>query len=225
MPHSNLPGSGMKSVIYKYAGGADSPPVAPDDVDALVDRICFVNFRQWQLEDVLREPGISAENAFATIKRIQASNAERTQLMEQIDRYYVNVTAENPASVHSENRQGEESTQQVDKNAETVVEFHETLGQMLDILSILYVRRYHTEQLLEQGFEHHPGNGWLVTDAITAIDQQIALCERSFGRLQALFLAGKAILPPLSHFKLYGAPEKNAAQQENGAHQPVEETP
>lgn len=217
MVQPQLPGSGMQSTIARCAAGTEIPLPAASDIHALVDRICFVNFRQWQLEDELRVPGISADQAFATIKRIQASNAERTQLMEQIDRYYVSLTAENPAVEPS-------ASHEIGADAAPVVEFHETLGQLIDILSILYVRRYHTVQLSEQGFEYHPGNGCRVEEAVTAIDQQIALCERSFSRLRTLFLAGQAVLPPLSHFKLYGTPDKSAAQTQRAQTQPIEET-
>lgn len=193
----------MQSTIAVCAAGTEIPLAPPNHIDGLVDRICYVNFRQWQLEDALRTPDLGAEAAFDTIKRIQASNAERTQLMEQIDRYFIQKMAE-----------GEEAGISVlgatAENVGNVVEFHETLGQLVDILSILYVRRYHTEKLATDGFTHHPGNGCLIEEAITAIDQQIALCERSFVRLRTLFLAGQAVLPPLSHFKLYGAPDTRA---------------
>jgi hypothetical protein len=202
MASNVLPGSGMQHVIQRCAAGEEVPLQSERAIDNLVDRICYVNFRQWQLEDAIREPGISAEAAFDLIKQIQASNAERTRMMELIDRYYV-------AQQAAANRSPTPPPAVTDAAPDDTIEFHETLGQLVDILSILYVRQYHTAQLMARGFVYHPGNGCRVEEAIDAINQQIALCQRSFLRLRDLFLAGRAALPPLSHFKLYGAPARD----------------
>ncbi|MDQ4076370.1 MAG: DUF4254 domain-containing protein [Chloroflexota bacterium] len=200
-----LPGSGMQQVIQRCVAGEQVPLHSEHAIDNLVDRICYVNFRQWQLEDAIRDPEINAEQAFVLIKQIQASNAERTRMMELIDRYYVNQRTHQLAAGNATTKDGFPACPSAgdDLDGTGAVEFHETLGQLVDILSILYVRRYHTAQLMAQGFEYHPGNGYRMEEAIDAIDRQIALCERSFLHLRDLFLAGRVALPPLSHFKLY----------------------
>lgn len=194
----------MQRVIERCAAGEQFPLQPEQTIDHLVDRLCYVNFRQWQLEDAIRDPEISAEQGFALVKQIQDSNAERTGLMELIDRYY--VAQRTPATAQ---RAAAESA----PAGVEMIEFHETLGQLVDILSILYVRQYHTAQLRAQGFVYHPGNGCLLQEAIDAIEEQIALCERSFLRLRELFLNGRAALPPLSHFKLYGTPTKSPSTE------------
>ena len=186
-----MPGSGMQGVVERCASGDDVPLYSNSDVDNLTDRICYVNFRQWQLEDAIREPSLTPGSALRLIRQIQASNAERTSIIEMIDRFYEAVKQQRAGT---------------DRHASehNLLESHETLGQLLDILSILYVRKYHTEQLLGQGFEYHPNNKYWIVDAVSAIQEQIALCERAFCRLYDLYMSGHLTLPPLSHFKLYG---------------------
>src|SRR5690606_13689611 len=44
---------------------------------------------QWHLEDIIRNPSINAEEALTIKRRIDASNQDRTDLVEQIDDYFL----------------------------------------------------------------------------------------------------------------------------------------
>jgi hypothetical protein len=46
---------------------------------------------QWHLEDVIRNPGIDPVEALAIKRRIDHSNQERTDLVELIDRYFLDL--------------------------------------------------------------------------------------------------------------------------------------
>jgi hypothetical protein len=183
-----IPGSGMQN-IFERCGNGEEIALNSNCVDSMVDRLCYVNFRQWKLEDDIREPAIAPERALELIRAIQASNSERVSLIEQIDRYFVE-------------REIEESL----GGTEDKVEFHETLGHVLDALSILYIRRYHLKRLIAQGFDSHPKGGYFNADAVAAIDEQIKLSERCFSRYRALLREGRMTLPPFNRFKMYGAP-------------------
>ena len=44
---------------------------------------------QWHLEDIIRDPKITAEKALQIKRRIDASNQDRTDLVEKIDDHYL----------------------------------------------------------------------------------------------------------------------------------------
>jgi hypothetical protein len=191
----NIPGSGMQGILERCDHGEEIA-LNSNSIDGLVDRLCYVNFRQWKLEDDIRESTIAPERALALIRAIQASNSERVGLIERIDRYFVE----------------KERKESLDDAGEKV-EFHETLGHILDALSILYIRKYHLKQLIAQGFDRHRKNDSLNADVVAAIDEQIQLSERCFSRYRALLREGRITLPPFSRFKMYGAP--NSSTKEN----------
>ena len=49
---------------------------------------CWIDTVQWHLEDIIRDPHISPIDALAIKRRIDRSNQDRTDLVEQIDSYF-----------------------------------------------------------------------------------------------------------------------------------------
>jgi hypothetical protein len=49
---------------------------------------CWIDTVQWHLEDIIRDPHIKPEDALAIKRRIDHSNQERTDLVEEIDSYF-----------------------------------------------------------------------------------------------------------------------------------------
>jgi len=49
---------------------------------------CWIDTVQWHLEDIIRDPAIDPVAALALKRRIDRSNQERTDLVEQIDSYF-----------------------------------------------------------------------------------------------------------------------------------------
>jgi len=49
----------------------------------------WIDAVQWHLEDVIRDPNIAAEDALTIKRKIDKSNQERTDLVEQIDDYFL----------------------------------------------------------------------------------------------------------------------------------------
>jgi Protein of unknown function (DUF4254) len=66
----------------------------------------WVDTVQWHLEDIVRDPDIDPINALHIKRRIDASNQERTNLVEQIDDWlldeYVNVQCKPDATINTE---------------------------------------------------------------------------------------------------------------------------
>lgn len=62
-----------------------SNPYAENSIDALLYRKNWIDTVQWHLEDIIRNPKIEAEEALQIKRRIDKSNQDRTDLVEQID--------------------------------------------------------------------------------------------------------------------------------------------
>lgn len=49
---------------------------------------CWIDTVQWHLEDIIRDPHINPEEALGLKRRIDRSNQDRTDLVEEIDSYF-----------------------------------------------------------------------------------------------------------------------------------------
>ncbi len=77
---------------YHKEDDVTQPEKNPFDVgtfDNLLYHKNWIDTVQWHLEDIIRDPKISPENALIIKRKIDASNQDRTDLVEQIDDYYL----------------------------------------------------------------------------------------------------------------------------------------
>ena len=73
---------------YHATDNVDTPINNPYDegtMDASLYRKCWIDTVQWHLEDIIRDPGIDPAAALQLKRRIDHSNQERTDLVEEID--------------------------------------------------------------------------------------------------------------------------------------------
>ncbi len=108
----------------------DESVAAPD---ATLSRLHRANFDLWHLEDRARDPRSSDAEIAAVKRRIDVTNQQRNDAVEQIDVELLAVLAAHglpdvSAPLHSE-----------------------TVGQMLDRLSILSLKLFHTEEETRRG--------------------------------------------------------------------------
>lgn len=76
---------------YHLTDNVDTPihnPYDRDSVDYSLYMKCWIDTVQWHLEDIIRDPHIDADDALALKRRIDRSNQDRTDLVEQIDSYF-----------------------------------------------------------------------------------------------------------------------------------------
>ena len=76
---------------YHRADHVDTPiqnPYAEDTIDHSLYLKCWIDTVQWHLEDIIRDPHIDPAEALQLKRRIDRSNQERTDLVEQIDTYF-----------------------------------------------------------------------------------------------------------------------------------------
>lgn len=115
-----------------------------DDVDtAIINRYEFktieyylylknwIDTVQWHLEDIIRNPLIDPVEALALKRRIDASNQDRTDLVELIDSYFL------------------DKNKDVEPKADAVINT-ESPAWAIDRLSILHLKIYHMQQEVDR---------------------------------------------------------------------------
>jgi hypothetical protein len=72
----------------------------------LLYRKCWIDTVQWHYEDIIRDPNIDPVEALKLKRQIDASNQDRTDMVEYIDSYflekYKNVTPKENATINTE---------------------------------------------------------------------------------------------------------------------------
>ena len=77
---------------YHITDNVDAPiknPYKEQSFENLLYRKNWIDTVQWHLEDIIRNPEIDAETALKIKRRIDASNQDRTDLVEKIDDRYL----------------------------------------------------------------------------------------------------------------------------------------
>lgn len=78
---------------YHIVDNVDQPfnnPYESSTLEHLLYRKCWIDTVQWHYEDIIRLPDINPTEALALKRRIDASNQDRTDMVEYIDSYYLN---------------------------------------------------------------------------------------------------------------------------------------
>ena len=76
---------------YHVTDNIDTPINNPYERDSIENRLylkCWIDTVQWHFEDIIRDPHIDPTEALALKRRIDRSNQDRTDLVEQIDSYF-----------------------------------------------------------------------------------------------------------------------------------------
>jgi len=75
-------------------------------LEYLLYRKCWIDTVQWHYEDIIRDPNIDPEAALVLKRKIDASNQDRTDMVEYIDGYflnkYKNITVKDGATINTE---------------------------------------------------------------------------------------------------------------------------
>jgi hypothetical protein len=171
------------------AHGHDSAATAPQAASAFEELVINqhnANFDLWHCEDQARDPAATDAMLAATKRSIDRLNQLRNDLMEQIDRSLMDSLAApqlESATLHSE-----------------------TPGLIIDRLSILALRIFHTaEQLHRSTAEHRQRN----RDRLTVLNQQrddLAVC---LAELWQDVLHNRRRFKLYRQFKMYNDPTLN----------------
>jgi hypothetical protein len=115
---------------YHLTDDVNTPIKNPYQKDSIENRLylkCWIDTVQWHYEDIIRDPHIDPVEALSLKRRIDRSNQDRTDLVEEIDsyfrQYYSNVTPLPDARLNTESP-----------------------AWAIDRLSILALKIYHMEE-------------------------------------------------------------------------------
>lgn len=119
---------------YHVNDHVDTPVKSPYPVTSFEHLLYTKNWIdtvQWHLEDIIRLPEINPTEALQIKRRIDKSNQERTDMVEQLDDYFLeqfkNITPKPSAKINSE-----------------------TPAWLLDRMSILLLKIYHMKEQTER---------------------------------------------------------------------------
>lgn len=106
-------------------------PYQKDSIESNLYLKCWIDTVQWHFEDIIRDPHIDPVEALTLKRRIDKSNQDRTDLVEEIDsyfrQYYINVKALSDARLNTESP-----------------------AWAVDRLSILALKIYHMKEQVER---------------------------------------------------------------------------
>lgn len=81
-------------------------PYGKNEIEHLLYRKCWIDTVQWHYEDIIRLPDIDPMEALNLKRKIDASNEDRTNMVEFIDSYFLNlykdVTVSKDAKINTE---------------------------------------------------------------------------------------------------------------------------
>ena len=113
--------------VHDDINRAASNPYEKNDFEHLLYEKNWIDTVQWHYEDLIRDPNINPIEGMQLKRKIDASNQERTDMVEYIDSYFLNIY----------------KNVEVNKNAEINTE---SPAWAIDRLSILALKIYHMEE-------------------------------------------------------------------------------
>lgn len=178
--------------LYHVADNVDFRPVNPFPANAIEHTLFeknWIDAVQWHLEDIIRLPDIDPVEALALKRRIDRSNQERTDMVEQIDTYFLDrFAAVKPLP---------------DATINT-----ESPAWAIDRLSILALKIYHwqIEAEREDASEEHRAKA--AAKLAVMLEQRTDLSQ-AIDTLLDDMAAGRKIMKVYRQMKMYNDPSTN----------------
>jgi hypothetical protein len=177
---------------YHLTDDVDTPmrnPYGRDSIEYALYTKCWIDTVQWHYEDIIRDPHINPTEALALKRRIDRSNQDRTDLVENIDSYF--------------RQQYSEVTPLPDARLNT-----ESPAWAVDRLSILALKIYHMrEQVLRSdATEEHKARCQAKLDVL--LEQQKDL-STAIDQLLDDYQAGLKVMKVYRQMKMYNDPTTN----------------
>ena len=183
---------------YHLRDNIDTPISNPYEKGSIENRLylkCWIDTVQWHLEDIIRDPHIDPLEALALKRRIDRSNQDRTDLVEQIDSYFRQIYSDvNPL---------------LDARLNT-----ESPAWAVDRLSILALKIYHMREQVERkdASEEHVKRCKAKLDVL--LEQQTDL-STAIDQLLEDIQAGRKYMKVYRQMKMYNDPSTNPILYKN----------
>jgi len=184
---------------YHEFDNVDAKPVNPyteGSIEFLLFSKNWIDAVQWHLEDIIRNPSIEPAEALKIKRRIDASNQERTDLVEYIDGFfmdkYKNVEKQSNAGINTE-----------------------TPAWAVDRLSILALKIYHMQQetLRSDASAEHIKS---CSDKLNVLLTQRKDLSGAIDELLADIEAGRKYMKLYKQMKMYNDPALNPVLYKGG---------
>ena len=177
---------------YHLTDHVDTPVNNPYDRDSIEYKLymkCWIDTVQWHLEDLIRDPHIDLAEALQLKRRIDPSNQDRTDLVEEIDSYF--------------RQQFSEVKVQADARLNT-----ESPAWAVDRLSILELKIWHMKEQAERkdASEEHLTRCKLKLDVM--LEQRVDL-STAIDQLLDDYQAGRKVMKVYRQMKMYNDPSTN----------------
>jgi len=177
---------------YHLKDHVDTPINNPYDRDSIEFSLylkCWIDTVQWHLEDIIRDPHIDPAEALGLKRRIDRSNQDRTDLVEEIDSYFRRLYAD--VNVLPEARLNTESP-----------------AWAVDRLSILALKIWHMKEQTERtdADAEHIAKCKAKLDVL--LEQQVDL-STAIDQLLEDIEAGRKYMKVYRQMKMYNDPATN----------------
>ena len=177
---------------YHVKDNIDTPINNPFEEGSIENRLylkCWIDTVQWHFEDIIRDPQIDPAEALLLKRRIDKSNQDRTDLVEQIDSYfreiYKDVKVQDDARINTESP-----------------------AWAVDRLSILALKIYHMKEQVErpEASEDHKAKCQAKLNVL--LEQQVDL-STAIDQLLEDIEAGRKYMKVYRQMKMYNDPSTN----------------
>ena len=177
---------------YHIKDNIDTPinnPFAEGTIENRLYLKCWIDTVQWHFEDNIRDPQIDPAEALVLKRRIDKSNQDRTDLVEQIDSYFREIYKD--VKVQSDARINTESP-----------------AWAVDRLSILALKIYHMKEQVErpEASAEHKAKCQAKLDVL--LEQQVDL-STAIDQLLEDIEAGRKYMKVYRQMKMYNDPSTN----------------
>ena len=183
---------------YHVTDNIDTPINNPYERDSIENRLylkCWIDTVQWHFEDIIRDPHIDPIEALALKRRIDRSNQDRTDLVEQIDSYfrqkYSDVNVLPDARINTESP-----------------------AWAIDRLSILALKIYHMKEQAERTDASDEHRQKCQTKLNVLLEQQVDL-GTAIDQLLEDIAAGRKYMKVCRQMKMYNDPSTNPVLYNN----------
>ena len=183
---------------YHIIDSVDQPyetPIQKRVIENLLYDKCWIDTVQWHYEDLIRDPEIDPIEGMALKRLIDASNQRRTDMVEQIDDWFLaefdGIDASQSATVNTESP-----------------------AWVVDRLSILALKIYHMQEQVERNNVDDSHVQQVQAKLAVLLEQQSDL-STSFDQLLDDIGSGRRKMKVYRQMKLYNDPATNPVLYKN----------
>ncbi len=177
---------------YHLTDDVDTEMKNPYDRDSIEYKLymkCWIDTVQWHLEDLIRDPHIDLSDALALKRRIDHSNQDRTDLVEEIDTYFRQKYAD--------------ITPMADARLNT-----ESPAWAVDRLSILELKIWHMQEQTERKDADQEHLARCQAKLEVLLEQRVDL-STAIDQLLEDYQAGRKVMKVYRQMKMYNDPSTN----------------